>query len=362
MEGKLRVGVLFGGKSGEHEVSLLSASSILNALADGPYELVPMSIDRLGQFHWGDESLRMLGGQVAERLRLAVSEPDGVNSSAVLLVPGVQHDLARSVDVVIPALHGPYGEDGTVQGLLEMAGIPYVGSGVLASAVGMDKVMAKQVFAQNRLPQVEYRWFTRSDWRRDPDGVVRTCEGLGYPCFVKPANMGSSVGVTRAADESSLREGIALAAEYDRRIIVERGLHARELEVGVLGWDDPRTSVVGEVIPSREFYDYDAKYGDGQTDLVIPADLPKDLSDRLRDLATRAFRALDCSGLARVDFFLDRKSGDVYVNELNTMPGFTPYSMYPQLWRETGVSYGELLRTLIELGLERHRDRLGNRV
>lgn len=374
---KLRVGVIFGGKSGEHDVSVMSATSMLKALREGPYELIPIGVDRSGRFRFGKDSLEMLPTDLAGSLATGAAlkaagsveqeEVSPMEARAVAAVRGPEGftaagELSTWVDIVIPALHGPFGEDGSMQGLLDISGVPYVGSGVLASAVGMDKIMTKQVLETYGLPQAPYRWFTRSAWRERPQEVLEAVEELGYPCFVKPANMGSSVGITRATDRDALKAGLDLATEYDRRVLVEKGLTMRELEVGVLGWDEPRASVVGEVIPTHDFYDYEAKYFDDSTTLVIPAELEAQTAERLRDLAVRTFRALDCSGLARVDFFLERETDAIYVNELNTMPGFTPYSMYPQLWLHSGMGYADLLAELIRIGLARHADRARNRV
>jgi len=265
---------------------------------------------------------------------------------------------AEPLDVVFPLLHGTYGEDGTVQGLLEMANIPYVGAGVLASAVGMDKVMMKKLFAQEGLPQCVYRWFTRSQWEKDSAYFIMEIEiALGYPCFVKPANLGSSVGITKAHNRDELLRAVDVAFQYDRKVIVEEFVDAREIEVSVLGNDDPRASVPGEIVSSNEFYDYRAKYVDGKSSMLIPAPIPEEKAEEIRGLALRAFRAIDGSGLSRVDFFLRKSDNAVFINEINTMPGFTPFSMYPLLWKESGMSYRELLDELIRLALERYNEK-----
>jgi D-alanine-D-alanine ligase len=278
--------------------------------------------------------------------------------------PSLETSLALSVpelgplDVIFPLLHGPYGEDGTVQGFLELIDVAYVGAGVTASAAGMDKAICKDIFAAHGLPQVAHRTFLRRRWQREPEAVLAECEAaLSYPMFVKPANLGSSVGIHRVVDRSALAAGLADAAQYDRKVIVEQGLNAREIEVSVLGNDQPEASVPGEIIPSREFYSYAAKYLDNSSELLIPAPLAPEQSEQVRALALKAFKALDCAGLARCDFLLDRQSGELFINEVNTMPGFTPISMYPKLWEASGLAYGDLIDRLIELARERYEDK-----
>lgn len=264
----------------------------------------------------------------------------------------------ETIDVMFPLLHGTFGEDGTIQGLFEMANIPYVGAGVLASAVGMDKVMMKKVFAQEGLPQCVFRYFNRTQWEKDSSYFIMECEvSLGYPCFIKPANLGSSVGVSKARNREELVEAVNYAFRFDRKVIVEEFVDAREIEVSVLGNDDAKASVPGEIAPSNEFYDYKAKYIDGKSTMIIPAELSVEVTESVREMAVRAFQAIDGSGLSRVDFFLRKEDNVIFINEVNTLPGFTPFSMYPLLWRETGVPYKELLSTLINLALERHADK-----
>jgi len=356
--GKLRIAVLFGGKSGEHEVSLLSARSVMNALDKNRYELLPVGITRTGRWLTaGDPMARLAAGEGS-------AGANGVETAGDLgeLVPGSSCERFPQVDVVFPVLHGPMGEDGTVQGLLELAGLPYVGSGVLGSALGMDKVAMKDVFAARELPIAPYRAVLRKEWRIQPDAVVRRLEGaLPYPMFIKPANLGSSVGVSKAHDRSELYTGMDLAAGYDRKLVVEAGIDAREIECAVLGNDDPQASVCGEVVSNREFYDYQAKYLDNASEIIIPADIPAETAELIRELAVRAFIALDCAGMARADFLLDRQSGQVYLNELNTIPGFTSISMYPKLWEASGLPYPRLLDRLIELALERFHDKQASR-
>ncbi len=352
---KLRVGVIFGGRSGEHEVSLNSANSILTALDREKYDVVPIGITKAGRWLIGAEPSQVLAeGEFDPELIPAALIPDPSEAQLVPLAGG----KANSIDVIFPVLHGTYGEDGTMQGLLELANIPYVGSGVLGSAAGMDKIVMKRIFAQVGLPQGRFLAFTRKQWESSAEPVLAEVEnGLGYPCFVKPANMGSSVGISKARDRSGLVRALEVAARYDRRIVVEEFIEGREIEVSVLGNDEPVSSLPGEIIPCNEFYDYKAKYIDGDSALIIPAELPDATVESIRRYAVRAFTALDCAGLARVDFFVSRMDGTVLINEVNTMPGFTSISMYPKLWEASGVPYGELLDKLIELALERHREK-----
>jgi D-alanine-D-alanine ligase len=334
----LRVAVLFGGRSGEHEISLLSAANVMQALK-AHHDVLPIGIDREGKWLAGAEA----------HARLSAKQPLGGGE------PGAALSEA-SPDVVFPVLHGPYGEDGTLQGFLEMAGLPYVGCGVLASALGMDKVMSKRVFREQGLPVPDDAWFHASEWSAARRADVEAA--CGYPCFVKPANLGSSVGVSKAHDAAELDEAVALAARYDTKIVVERAIpEAREIECAVLGNDQPRASVPGEIVPSREFYDYAAKYVDGTSELLIPAPLAPDFASLIQAAAIKAFQSVDGSGLARVDFLLSRSTGDLFLNELNTMPGFTAISMYPKLWQASGVPAEELVDRLIQLALERHAQR-----
>jgi D-alanine-D-alanine ligase len=369
---KLRVAVLFGGRSGEHEVSIQSAKSIMAALDRAKYDVLPVGITRDGQWIAGEGAVAQL--EAAARVALgaatdAIAEKKEAEagSASVDLVAALDvravaplewRTWPQTVDVVIPALHGSFGEDGTIQGLLEVLGIPYVGAGVLASAAGMDKVVMKKLFAAAGLPQVRYTSYLRAEIDREMDRVVSDIERqLGYPCFVKPANLGSSVGISKVKRRDDLPQALRLAARYDRKVIVEEGLNVREIEVAVLGNDHPEASVPGEIVPSNEFYDYQAKYMDGKSMLIIPAPIDDDTALRIRELAIAAFQAIDCSGLARVDFFLERDTGRILVNEINTMPGFTRFSMYPKLWEASGVSYPELLDRLIRLALERYEER-----
>lgn len=373
---KLRVGLVYGGKSGEHEVSLQTAFAVMREFDYSEYEIKPFYISKQGEWKSGDvllappESVEALrygteaGGTSTTALSPLFSALDSksVEKTGEATISGqpavIDQTQGEAVDVMFPLLHGTFGEDGTIQGLFEMANIPYVGAGVLASAVGMDKIMMKKVFAQEGLPQCVFRYFNRTQWEKDPNYFIMECEvSLGYPCFIKPANLGSSVGVSKAKNREELIDAINYAFRFDRKVIVEEFIDAREIEVSVLGNDEPIASVPGEIAPSNEFYDYKAKYIDGKSTMIIPAELPEETADAVREMAIRAFLAIDGSGLSRVDFFLRKEDNQLLINEVNTLPGFTPFSMYPLLWRETGVPYKELLRTLIRLALERHKEK-----
>jgi D-alanine-D-alanine ligase len=403
MAKKLRVGVLFGGRSGEHEVSLLSAASVLQAIDKKKYDIVPIGIAKDGKWLAEAHAEQLLtsarpgapaeGAPTHVARHLRAGDPDATAGAALLAkgeavivppVPGVgpeTHSIvpfetsadARSprssidVDIIFPVLHGTFGEDGTIQGLLELADIPYVGAGVLGSAAGMDKDIMKQLFRAAGLPIVRHHTFLRSEWRRDPKGVRKTVEReFKYPVFVKPANLGSSVGISKVHGRDELAPALDHAAEFDRKLIVEESAggakrRPREIECSVLGNDEPKASVPGEIVPAAEFYDYNAKYVDEGSALIIPAKLSRKLTRRVQELAIAAFRAVDCSGLARVDFLLDPKGDKLYVNEINTMPGFTAISMYPKLWAASGLAYPKLIDRLIQLGLERHAEKKQNK-
>lgn len=349
MSKKKRLGIIYGGKSSEHEVSIHTALSVINAVNKEHYDVIPIYINMEGQWIQGPLVQDML--ETVEELRLET----GAHSAPNIL------QLKEEFDMIFPVIHGPNGEDGTLQGLLELMDVPYVGSGVLGSALGMDKIMMKEVFGNKGIPQGRYKGFLRSELKERFDEIVEEIEkDFGYPCFIKPANMGSSVGISKAKDQQSLREGLNLAARFDRKIIVEEFIKGRELEIGVLGNDKPDTSVVGEITYENEFYDYEAKYKGGGTRLTIPAQVPDSVVSRMKELAVKAFLALDCSGLSRVDFFWDEEKDQLYINEINTLPGFTPFSMYPMMWKEAGKSYEELINTLIRLGLERYREKKEN--
>lgn len=364
MPNKIRVGVVLGGRSGEHEVSLRSAESVINALDKSRYEIIPIAITRLGKWLASSEAENLLPSAVIEKAdRRVAIYGDPTEPGLARFSVDDQSEGREKLDVVFPVLHGTFGEDGTIQGLLEMADIPYVGCGVLASSVGMDKVFMKRLFHEAGLPIVEYTHFLRAAWENDRDDLEHhVIESIGFPSFVKPANLGSSVGISKAVDSQSLRAAIELAARFDRKIIVERGVDAREIEVSVLGNDHPIASLPGEIVPqSADFYDYQAKYiNDDGARLVIPAELGESLTREVREMALRVFQAIDGSGLGRVDFFLERSTGRLIVNEINTMPGFTSISMYPKLWEATGIGYSELIDRLIELAFERHREKSRN--
>jgi D-alanine-D-alanine ligase len=387
---RLRVGILFGGRSGEHEVSLLSAASVLNAIDKQKFDVVPIGITKAGQWLTASHAETLLTGKPAadDHKHLRAGDPEATPGAAVLatgegiIVPPVPdassivpfatttaaqgNSQSINVDVIFPVLHGTFGEDGTIQGLLELADIPYVGAGVLGSAAGMDKDIMKRLFASAGLPLVKHVTVLRSQWEAEPKKIRKQIESkLKYPVFVKPANLGSSVGISKVHDVSELAPAMALAASYDRKIVIEQGVgnkkqKAREIEVSVLGNDNPKASVPGEIVPMAEFYDYAAKYLDEGSKLLIPAKLNKAQTKQVQQMAVDAFQAVDCSGLARVDFLMDPKTGKLFVNEINTMPGFTAISMYPKLWAATGVAYSDLITQLIELALERHSEKKKN--
>ena len=373
---RLRVGVLYGGRSGEHEVSLASAAAVFANLDKKRYEAVPIRIEKDGRWALADRPpTAMSAGEVIEQARLDSARPlrsgrevhfmARPSEETILSIDRAAakgDDLGRAIvtglnlDVIFPVLHGPYGEDGTVQGLLELANVPYVGAGVLASSVGMDKAIMKVLFAAAGLPVGPYHVVMRHEWDRQRPAILRNLEAaLGFPMFVKPANLGSSVGISKAKHPAGLGDAIDLAGSFDRKIVVEAAVpEAREIECAVVGNDEPEASVPGEVIPSREFYDYEAKYMDDSSTTVIPADLPAQLAAEIRRLSIAAFRAIDCAGMARVDFLLSRPTGRIVVNEVNTIPGFTTISMYSKMWAASGVEYPALLDRLIALALERH--------
>ena len=354
----VRVMVVFGGRSGEHEVSLASARAITQALARGDrHEVVPVGITREGRWISSGEPMKELESRSGYPPDGSGAKISGSTASDPPVPAGEKLPVGLgSVDVVFPVLHGPYGEDGTIQGMLELAGIPYVGSGVLGSAVAMDKPTMKKIFAHHDLPQVEWLGLTRKGWERDREVWIHKIESsLGYPCFVKPANLGSSVGIGRAGDTGELAAALDSAAGFDRRLIVEEGVDAREIEVSVLGNENPEVSVPGEIVIKKEgFYDYEAKYFEGGMELVVPADVPEETATKIMRVAATAYEAVDAAGMARVDFFLERGTGRLLLNEINTIPGFTPTSVYAELWAASGLPYEDLLDRLIDLALERH--------
>ncbi|HUY12685.1 MAG TPA: D-alanine--D-alanine ligase family protein [Terriglobia bacterium] len=364
MSKRTRLGILFGGRSGEHEISLESAASIMGALDPAKYEVVPIGITREGRWLAGPEAIGK-GPEESMRRVLQSGKPvtasvDPTGPQLIPLnsrLPSKRADQTQ-VDVIFPVLHGTFGEDGTVQGLLELAGIPYVGAGVLGSAAGMDKDVMKRLFRDAGLPVAQWLLVLRSEWQENPAGIRRAiAKQIGYPLFVKPANLGSSVGIRKVHRVAELNAAVENAARYDRKILAEKAVNAREIECAVLGNDQPQASVPGEVVPVNEFYDYEAKYLKAGSELIIPARLTATQTRRVRDCAVRAFRAVDCAGMARVDMLMDRKTGKIFVNEINTIPGFTSISMYPKLWEASGIPYRELIDRLVALALERHRQK-----
>ena len=361
---KIRLAVLYGGRSAEHSVSVVSARSVIEALDPERFEVVPVGITREGAWvlpatsplelsapEGGLPEVEAAGTEIALR-------PE--QRAGALVPAGGGPEQLGTIDVVLPILHGPYGEDGTVQGLLELADLPYVGAGVLASALAMDKAMAKVVLAQAGIGQAPYLVVREHQWRADPESLaLRVAEELGFPVFTKPARLGSSIGISKVKSFAELAGGLEAAFAHDAKVLVEQGVRARELEVGVIGNQRPEASVVGEVVPGHEFYDFEAKYLDESSKLVIPAPVPGAVAERTRQLAVRAFQALDCEGLARVDFFYLSSTGEVLVNEVNTIPGFTPKSMFPMLWDASGVPYPELIARLVDLAVERHEAKKG---
>ena len=374
--GRQRVGVMFGGRSGEHEVSLASAFAVMGALDPQRYDVVPIGLDRQGAW--------LVGGAAWPELRVQAdvaigpgeetrATPRGVlevHPAAKLLAArdagGFQTEPGawlRQLDVIFPVLHGTYGEDGTIQGLLELVGVPYVGAGVAASATCMDKLLCKRVLAGAGIPQVRYQELRRGAWEADRERSLDRAETIGYPCFVKPANLGSSVGISKAHDRAELAAAIDQACCYDRRVILEEGLEGiHEVEVAVLGNDEPEASVCGEIVPCNEFYDYDAKYLAGESEEIIPATLPAAVTEQIRETACLAYTALDIAGLARIDFLVRQSDQAVFLNEPNTLPGFTPISMYPKLWAATGRSFESLIDRLLELAVERHEQQRRNQI
>ena len=364
---KIRVGLIFGGKSGEHEVSFCSASSIIKAIDKDKYTVVPIGITKKGR--WispQDSELALQSGRIeGKNTVILLNDPSG---KALVRIDNNQRldkgSALERLDLVFSVLHGPHGEDGTVQGLLELADIPYVGAGVVASAISMDKDLMKIIFKQRDLPVLKWMTIKRKEWQKDKEKILSLVQDdFEYPLFVKPTNLGSSVGITKVHKKEELDKAIDLASSYDRKILIEEGLEeAREIECSVLGNDEPQVSVVGEVKPAGEFYDYDSKYIDKETQLIVPADLPDGVSRKVQEIALRAFKAVDAAGMARVDFFVSKKENKIYLSEINTIPGFTSVSMYPRLWEASGIPYSELIDRLIQLALERHQDKKQNKI
>lgn len=357
-EDKLKIGVIFGGRSGEHAVSLKSARFVLSSLDPDKYEITQIGITRQGEWWTGSEALEVMIEEKTNSLTPAAILPTPSRQGLFSLDGADALELLTELDVVFPVLHGTFGEDGTLQGLLEMAELAYVGSGVTGSAVGMDKAIFADLMRANQIPIVETVLVLRSELEKDTNLVLDRVEKIGdYPFFVKPANLGSSVGVSKTTSRSDLLEGLMEAAQYDRRIIVQVGLNVREIEVSVMGNEEPRASVCGEVLPEAEFYSYDAKYHDDRSQTQIPADIPEDTAKQIQEMAIKAYKVCDLAGLARVDFFIENDTQDIYLNELNTMPGFTEISMYPMLWEASGVSKQELVDQLVDYSLQRKSQR-----
>lgn len=367
---KTRVGVIFGGRSGEHEISIRSARTVIEQIDHEKYDVVPIAITHEGAWLSPARSLGLFPQETQDtfhkRFGAPSEEPCQLTGDATVGGFTVREGLAAPIDVVFPVLHGTYGEDGTIQGLFEMADLPYVGCGVLASSCGMDKAFMKTLFRNAGLPICGYVWFLRDEWVKNTAAIVKQVESkLGYPCFVKPANLGSSVGVSKATDTASLAAAVKLAAAYDRKIIVEEGLEMREIECAVMGNDDPQASLPGEYIirdESKKFLDYTEKYsGTGNNEFVVPAPVSEELSNKIRKMAVDAFKAIDGSGLARVDFFLRNDTGALLLNEINTMPGLTDASGFPKMWAGTGKAFPQVIDELIQLAIERHADKKLNK-
>lgn len=371
---KIKIGVIFGGRSGEHEISVRSAKTVIEKIDREKYEVIPVAIGQEGNWLSPSESLKLLPEETQQKI---LAENQTLLGNEIALIGDTNHrgltklDSAREerelpLDVVFPVLHGTYGEDGTIQGLLEMAGIPYIGCGVLASACGMDKVVMKTLFRDAGLPLCRYVWFLRSEWEQKADDVIEKVEEkIGYPCFVKPANLGSSVGISKAKDRESLKSAIDTAAEYDRKIIVEEAVDMREIECAVIGNDEPLASLPGEYViksDDAKFLDYTEKYaGTGNNEFIVPAMISEELSLKIQKMATAAFKAVDGAGFARIDFFLRNDTGAILVNEINTIPGLTDASGFPKMWAGTGKEFGEVLDLLVEYAFERHDDRSRNK-
>ena len=350
---KIRIGVIFGGCSGEHDVSLMSASSILQHLSSEKYEITPIGITREGKWYSGDDVLGKLKARRSDGLTPVCMLPEPGNHTLYKIENELHFSPLAELDILFPVLHGTLGEDGTIQGLLEMNGIAYVGAGVLGSALGMDKAVFKDIMRAYDIPVAKYMIATRKQIENNLEAVITQAEAFApYPLFTKPANLGSSVGISRCANRSDLLEGIQNAIRYDRKILIEEGINARELEVAVLGNDEPIASVPAEISPRDSFYSYNAKYVDGSTAVYIPADIDAQKTREAQDIAIRVFKAIDCCGLGRVDFLMDRHSGALYVSEINTLPGFTHISVYPKVWEQTNISYPQLIDRLIELAFE----------
>lgn len=362
---KLKVGVIFGGRSGEHEVSIVSAQSVMKALDKKKYEVIPIGITKQGKWIAGPQAVNVLkqGSKKLPFKSVMTADPTEQNISQVKekgLSPAKGQQATKQIDVIFPVLHGTYGEDGTIQGLFELANLPYVGAGVLGSAMAMDKVVQKQLCNSVGLESVPYEWFVSKDWKKDKNKILnRIGKILKYPMFIKPANMGSSVGISKAHNKKELIAGINDAIQYDKKILIEQGIeNIHEIEIAVLGNDNPKASVPGEIIPSNEFYDYDAKYVDGKTQEIANTKvIPKTVVKKIQQMAIEAFKIVNISGMARIDFIVTKKGHKIFLNEVNTIPGFTSISMFPKLWQVSGLSYEKLIDKLIDLAIERHKEK-----
>lgn len=361
---KIKVGVIFGGRSGEHEVSIVSAQSIIKALDKKKYEVIPIGITKQGKWIAGSKAVEILkqGSKKLPFKSVLMPDPTEQNITQVQekgLSPAKGQQATRQVDVIFPVVHGTYGEDGSLQGMLELANLPYVGAGVLGSAMAMDKVIQKQMAENFNIPIVKYEWFYGKDWKKNKNAILnKISKNLKYPVFTKPANLGSSVGIGKCHNRQELIKGINVAVKYDNKVIVEQGVNnAHEIEIAVLGNNDPKASVPGEIIPSGEFYDYNAKYVDDQSQVIIPAKLPAKTVKQVQRIAVEIFKVLNLSGMARIDFFVTKGSHKIYLNEVNTIPGFTSISMYPKLWEASGLPYSKLIDKLIDLAIQRHKEK-----
>jgi len=362
---RIKIGVIFGGRSGEHEVSIVSAQSVMKFLDKKKYDVIPIAITKQGAWLAGPQAVNLLKAGIKKMAKKSILAPDPTERGIINIEEKKTTKFLSKfqpqikMDVIFPVLHGTYGEDGTIQGLMELANIPYIGANVLGSAVGMDKIIQKDLFKNANLPIVKYIWFLTKEWKKNSLIILRRIEKeLKYPVFIKPVNLGSSVGISKANNKNQLKKAINLASQFDRKVIVEEGVrNVREIEVSVLGNDYPKASIAGEIIPSNDFYDYDAKYIDGKSLAHIPAKISKSIMQKIQTTAINAFKILDLCGMARVDFFLTKKTNKVYLNEVNTIPGFTSISMYPKLWEESGLTYPKLLDELIHLAIERHKEK-----
>lgn len=361
---KINLAVIYGGRSGEHQVSIESAASVINYINKSKYNIIPVYITIEGDWYW-PVNPDLARNQNIDEIDKKAKKVAILPSPSVKGLKVLATDEVVQLDAVFPVMHGTFGEDGTIQGLLELASIPYVGAGVLASSVGMDKLLVKAVYEKHQLPQAKYLGFYRSQIETEASlkSVIKSIsDEIGFPCFIKPANLGSSVGISKAKNASQLEEGLKFAAKFDSKIVVEEFIDGREIELSVLGNLDPKVSVPGEIVPCNEFYDYNAKYVDDKSELIIPAELPEQTISDLQRLAVKAYEVIDCRGLARVDFFVTKKEGKVLINEINTLPGFTKISMYPKLWEASGLSYEELLDQVVELAFENYKEKIKNQV